>query len=157
MYNFLVKNGQRLAFGLGLVIAVVFFVIASSGLDEFNMLPEEEQATTSIFNFGLSATLFLVFAAFVLMLGFGLWHVATNFRGSVKGLIGLAVLAIIFFISYSTASGEATGAIARAAEKVKNLTSNQLKFVGASISTVGILIGLATLGLIASEVRNFFR
>jgi len=157
MYNFLVKNGQRLAFGLGLVIAVIFFAIASSGLEEFNMLSKEEQATTSIFNFGLSATIFLVIAAAVLMLGFGLWHVATNFKGSLKGLVGLAVLVIVFFISYSTASGEATGAIARAAEKVGGLSPNQLKFVGASISTAGILIGLATLGLIASEVRNFFR
>ncbi len=157
MYNFLVKNGQRLAFGLGLVIAVIFFAIASSGLEEFNMLSKEEQATTSIFNFGLSATIFLVIATAVLMLGFGLWHVATNFKGSLKGLIGLAVLVIVFFISYSTASGEATGAIARAAEKVGGLSPNQLKFVGASISTAGILIGLATLGLIASEVRNFFR
>jgi len=42
MYKFLSKNGQLLAFVLGLVITAIFMFSVFSGLDTFNALAEDQ-------------------------------------------------------------------------------------------------------------------
>ena len=106
MYQFLVKNGQRLAFGIGLLVTVIFLVNVLSGMEEFSALPDDERSTTGIFNFGLSGAIALAIIAAISMVLFGLYHILSNFRTSVKGLIGVALLVVVFIIAYSTAAGE---------------------------------------------------
>ncbi|MBK7342975.1 MAG: hypothetical protein IPJ06_07665 [Saprospiraceae bacterium] len=48
MYQFLNKYGQVAAFGLGLLITIVFFAIALAGADEFNGLSKEAQFQSGI-------------------------------------------------------------------------------------------------------------
>jgi len=157
MYNFLVRNGQLVAFLLGVVITVIFLISVFSGIGEFNMLAEEEQLSTTIFDFGLKATIVLIVITAIAMLLFGIYHVATNFRSSLKGIIGLVVLVIVFFVTYSAASGEASGAVAEAAEKAGGLTAGNLKFISGAITTALILIGLAAASFVLSEIRNIFK
>ncbi|MEO0779129.1 MAG: hypothetical protein AAF146_21365 [Bacteroidota bacterium] len=59
MYKFLVRNGQLLAFGVGILFTVIFLGSVLGGLDSFNSLAEEEQSTTGIFDFGLVAAIAL--------------------------------------------------------------------------------------------------
>jgi hypothetical protein len=157
MYNFLVKNGQLVAFLLGVVITVVFLISVFSGIGEFNMLAEEEQLSTTIFDFGLKATVVLIIVTAISMLLFGIYQVATNFRSSLKGIIGLVVLIIVFFVTYSAASGEASGAVAEAADKAGGLTPGNLKFISGAITTALILIALAAASFVLSEIRNIFK
>lgn len=157
MYNFLLKNGQLVAFLLGVVITVVFLISVFSGIGEFNMLADEDQVTTTIFDFGLFATIALIIITAIAMLLFGLYQVGTNFRGSLKGIIGLAVLIVIFLVAYSASSGTATGAVAEAADKAGGLTAGNFKFVGGAITTSIILVGIAAAAFVLSEIRNIFK
>ncbi|MEL7120614.1 MAG: hypothetical protein AAFO07_14270 [Bacteroidota bacterium] len=157
MYNFLVRNGQAVAFLLGVAITVIFLISVVSGISAFNMLPEDQQDQTSIFDVGLYGAIVLVIVAAIGMLVFGLFQIATNLKGSVKGLIGLAVLVIIFIVAYTSANGVPEGAVAAAADKAGGLSPGNLKFIGGAITTTLILIGIAALAFVFSEIRNFFK
>ncbi len=158
MYNFLVKNGQGLAFGLGLLITVVFLVFVLSGMEEFSALPDEERSETSIFDFGLRGALVLAVIAAIAMVGFGLFHILSNFRSSVKGIIGVVALIGIFIVAYSMAPMEPDhNAIAEAADRAGGISDNQMKFIGGAITTAVVLTGLAAAAFVVSELRNFFK
>ena len=159
MYKFLVNHGQQLAFGVGILVTILFLGVAYSGLDAFSALPEEEQASTSIFDVGLKGALVLTVVAAAAMVLFGLWHIFGNFKNSVKGLIGVALLIVIFIVAYSTASGTPEApAIADAANKVQGgISEGQMKFIGGSITTAVVLTAVAALAFVFSELRNFFK
>ena len=161
MYKFLSKNGQTLAFLLGVVLVGIFLISVISGLDSWNP-NSDNKYDTGIFNFGLTAARGLIIIAALGMLVFGLFHVATNFRGSIKGIIGFAILLAIFFIAYNSASGEPEpfieGAIANfEGSQNVDLTPGNLKFIGGGISTVIILAAVAAAAFVLSEIRNLFK
>ena len=158
MYKFLVNHGQQLAFGVGILVTILFLGVAYSGLDAFSALPEEEQASTSIFDVGLKGALVLTVVAAAAMVLFGLWHIFGNFKNSVKGLIGVGLLVVIFIVAYATASGTPeVPAIADAANKVGGISEGQMKFIGGSITTAVVLTAIAALAFVFSELRNFFK
>ena len=161
MYKFLTKNGQALAFGLGVLITIIFLGSVLSGVGEFSALPEAEQDQTSIFNFGLTGAIALTVIAALAMLGFGLFQVASDFKGSLKGILGFGFLLVIFFITYSMASGEATPYIQGAIDKFETagavFTSNNLKFISGGISTAVALVVIAAVAFVFAEVRNLFK
>jgi len=158
MYKFLVNHGQQLAFGVGMLITILFLGVAYAGLDSFSALPEEERSTTSIFDVGLQGAIFLTIAAAAALVLFGLAQIFGNFKGSVKGLIGVGLLVVVFVIAYSTASGTPeVQAIADAATKVGGISEGQMKFIGGSITTAVVLTGVAAVAFVFSELRNFFK
>lgn len=164
MYKFLAKNGEMIAFGLGVLVTVIFLANVIPNAADFNALPEKDPAryASSIFNFGLTGAIALAAIAAVCMLFFGLFHTATNFKNSLMGIIGLVVLVGIFFVSYSMASGEVTPFIKGAVEKFEDsgngtLSAGNLKFISGGISTVLILLALAVAAFVLSEIRNFFK
>ncbi len=162
MYNFLTKNGQTVAFLLGVVIVVIFLLNIFGGLSTFETMPEEEQATTGIFNFGLTGAIALVVIAAIAMVLFGLFQVFTNLRGSLKGIVGFLILLGIFFGAYTMASGDATPYIEGAINKFEEsgngeITENNLKFISGGISTVGALLAIAVAAFVIAEIRNFFK
>jgi len=157
MYNFLAKNGSALAFGVGSLITVLFFVFVFLGLDEFSALSLEEQRQTNIFDFGLYASLFLTALSVVLLVLFGVYQVATNFKGSIKGILGFGVLVGIYVVSIVVAPSEVTGVMADTVEKVGGVSPGALKFIGGSITT-SLIITVASIVIFAvSEIRNFFK
>ncbi|MFT6321498.1 MAG: hypothetical protein ACJAT4_002428, partial [Granulosicoccus sp.] len=101
-------------------------------------------------------TALLIAIGALLMLGFGLFQSITNIKGSLGAVAGLALLGIIFAIGYSTTELETSGSVYDAAMKFE-LTDGTRKFVGGSIMTGVALIGLAALGIVVSEIRNFFK
>jgi len=108
MYAFLNKYGQALAFGIGVLVVAIFMISIFSGTEaEMSALMSEsagpEKYDTKVFDFGLGISLFLTGLAFVVALIFGIAQFAGDPKGSIKGLIGLAVLGVIVFLGYSTA------------------------------------------------------
>ena len=161
MYKFLTKNGQPLAFGLGMVITVLFLIVVLSNISEFSILEKEQQSETGIFNLGIISAIALTIIAAASMVLFGLYQVVGDFKGSVKGLLGFGVLLAIFLIAYFTASGEPTPYIKGAVDKFQEtggmISASNLKFIGAGITTSIILILAAAVAFIFSEIRNFFK
>lgn len=161
MYKFLSKNGQTLAFLLGVVLVGIFLISVISGLDTWSPTSDNKY-DTGIFNFGITSARLLIIIAALGMLFFGLFHIATNFKGSIKGIIGFAILLAIFFIAYNSASGEPEPFIKGAVENFEgsqnvDLTAGNLKFIGGGISTVLILSTLAAAAFVLSEIRNLFK
>ncbi len=78
-----------------------------------------------------------------------IFHLITNFKSARGGLIGLAVLILILFFSYSISSNEAYEAM--------NVGPTVSQWVGGGITATMILIGLAFVAAIFTEVLKFFR
>ena len=156
MYNFLVKNGQSLAFLIGTGITVLFLLFVLGGMEEFSTLAPENQAETSIFNFGLGSAIALGVIAFVAWILFSLFQTVTNIKGSLKGIIGAVALIAVFFIAYSAATVETSGPVYDAMIK-QSVTEADSKFISGGIVTALVLAGLAAVSFIVLEVVNFFK
>ena len=144
MYKFLVKNGQLVAFGIGLLITVIFFAGAAGGDS-----PER-------FNFGLSAAILLAILCALGMLLFGLYHMATNLKGSVKGLITFGAIIVLFGILYGTANAGGNASLMDTMKEF-NVGENVSKFISAAIWTTLALGVIAIASFALSEIRNFFK
>lgn len=156
MYKFLTKNGQLLAFGLGVLITILFLGSVIPGLEDFNMLSKEEKPTTNIFNLGIAGAIALAVIAAVAAIVFGILNTVMNLKGSIKGLIGVAVLLVLFFALYAMAAPETSGPLVSTIEAF-NVTEGQSKFISGAINTSLILAGVAAAAFVISEVRNFFK
>lgn len=103
-YQFLKKYGVAMGFGLGTVLALLTYVFILAGYPEFNPT-EEELYKLRIFDFGLYTTYALIVIAVLLVAVFTILYVAKNPKESVKGLIGFAVIAVLFVVTYSMGDG----------------------------------------------------
>ena len=156
MYKFLTKNGQLLAFGLGVLVTIVFLLVIFAGLSDFNMLSKEEQFQSSIFNFGLSAAIALTVLAAVAAIAWGIFQMVTNPKGSLKGLVGVGALVVVFLIFYALASPETAGPVKKVLLDF-NVSDNQSKLISGSLYTALVLgIGDAV-AFVVSEVINLFK
>lgn len=156
MYKFLTKNGQLLAFGLGAFITVISVVLIMSGLSDFNLLDKETRVTSDIFNFGMKAGIALVFICALLMLVFGLMQIASNPKGSIKGIIGLIVMVVVFFVAKSMAAPAVATDMKEAMEKY-NVTDGIGSYISGGISLTLLVGAIAVAALFISEIRNFFK
>ena len=165
MYQFLTKNGQVAAFGLGTLLIIIFLAIAlpSAGSYNFETLTNAEMADVKIFDFGLLVAGFLALVAALGMLVFGLYHVASNPKGSMKGIIGFGILVAVFVISYSMSSGEpGNSVLARSVAKFAEsgngvITPANLKFIGGGITTAIVMTALAIGAFIITGIGNLFK
>jgi hypothetical protein len=170
MYAFLNKYGQALAFGIGVLVVAIFMISIFSGTDaEMELLMSEsagpEKYDTKVFDFGLGISLILTALAFVIALVFGIVQFAGDPKGSLKGLIGLAVLGIIVFVGYSSANGviaQETPEIQNAINKFMDsqetdFSSGNLKFVSGAILASLVMLGLSIATLVVFGIRGLFK
>jgi type III secretory pathway component EscS len=156
MYTFLSRNGQTLGFGLGFALVVIFLIIVSSGLDSFNDLSSEAQTTSDIFNFGLYAAFTLIGIAAISALLFGLFHLLTNLKGSLKFLVALLAVVLVFVIGYNVAEADMTGPIQSTIEEFR-ISEGISKFISGALITSLVLSAIAAVAFILMEVWNFFK
>jgi len=156
MYNFLTKHGTAVAFGLGVLVALIGILAILGGLSEFNMLSDEEKATTTIFNPAISMAIALTIACGVAILGFGLYHLVTDLKGALKFILGFAVILVLVFVFYSMAEPETSGKIGTMIQNGE-LSANTSKWISGALSTTLVLLGATFLAFIVSEVRNLFK
>lgn len=167
MYAFLNKYGQALAFGVGILITVIFLgSIFSADEAVFDTLQGDNRSyETNIFNFGMYASIILIVVAFVVAIGFGIFQMAQNPKGSLKGIIGLVALAAIVFIGYSTANGDIAQETPEIQNAINKFTTSQeadftggnLKFISGAILAAVIMIGLSILTLVGFGIRGLFK
>ncbi|MCB0643976.1 MAG: hypothetical protein KDC44_20150 [Phaeodactylibacter sp.] len=156
MYKFLTRNGRLLAFGLGVLITLVFLVSVIPNLEEFNMATKEAQKETGIFNSGLIAVIFLTIVGAVAAIFFGLFQTLTNLKGSIKGLIGVGLLIVVFLIAYALSTPETGGPIFETIQEF-NISDGQSKFISGALLTTLIMVIGAAAAFVFSEIRNFFK
>lgn len=156
MYKFLTKNGQLIAFGSGALLVILFAISWAIGNKSFQAMPEADQPNTGIFDIGLIGSAFLVVAAVVILLVFGVMQTASNLKESMKGIIGIVAIIVIFLISYSIAGVDKTGIIADAAAKM-GVSDNTQKLIGGGLYTMIIMSVLTVIAFIGAEIQNFFK
>lgn len=156
MYEFLVKRGEMLAFGLGIILVLLFLFTVIPNLDSFNALPEDQQKTSDIFNIGLWLALILSAITAITAVAAGIWQFIKNPKGSLKVLVGLGVIAIIFAIFYATATVETTGSIVDAAAEFK-VDDNTSKMITAGIKTAILMSVGSVVAFIGAELYNAFK
>lgn len=162
MYKFLIRNGQIVAFGLGLLIILIYGIIVYSNGSQLNGLEAMDDVSgINFFNFGLMAAIVLIGLAAFFMLVFGVYQVAMNPKDSLKGILGFAAIVLIFIVTYSMASGEAVGGIAKAVKKVEEaggtMSPATLKWVHSAVATGLIMIGITVLSLVVTGIRGIFK
>jgi len=154
MYKLLTKNGQLFAFGFGALIVAITVISIVTGIgDDFSTLERAKQFESTAFNFGLYAFFGLVAIAVILMLGFGLLHVFSDLKGSMKGIIGFGAMILIFVIARSMANPQISESIA----EQFNITDGISQTISGAMITMMVLLAIAVLAFILSEIRNFFK
>lgn len=144
------------AFVTGLLITLIFLFVVLGGVEEYNMLPDEEKATTTIFNFGLYAVIAMIIIGLILSFLFGIWFMVTHPKQALRFGIGFGALLVIFFVLYSVSEAEASGKLAELAQN-SGVNENNSKMISAGIYTLLILAGLAIVSLVVAELRNLFK
>ncbi|HMP28856.1 MAG TPA: hypothetical protein PKD85_04610 [Saprospiraceae bacterium] len=162
MYNFLTKNGQTLAFAVGLVSVVIFLVTAVSGVNSAGLAGadlsqmKEEIPTMNFFNIGLSITIFLLLACFALLLLFILVDIGKFPKQMGRALLAVGVLVIAFIALRATSAVETGGVWDRLANDF-SVTEGASKTISGGIKTTGLLAFGAIAIMVVSEIRNFFK
>ncbi|MEM1123850.1 MAG: hypothetical protein AAGJ18_25655 [Bacteroidota bacterium] len=155
MYKFLAKNGQLVAFVLGVLITAGFLAGVLGGIDDFMATAEDQRNQSNIFNFGLYAVIFLAIAGFALALIFGLIQTVSNPKGAIKGIAGLALIAGLFFAGQALAGADSEGVKDALAEF--NVTDGQSAIINGSIIGGIILAGLTAVAFVGGELLSFIR
>lgn len=157
MYKLLSKYGLLLAFVIGLIFTLIFLIPVLTGLPEgFSELGTEEQATTNVFDVGLKATIGLLIATIIILILGSLMSVVKNPKGTIKGIIGIAILLVLVFVLYSTTDDETNRRVLLAMDEF-NVSQNLVKWISAFIRSAFILSGAALLFMVLGELRNLFK
>lgn len=163
MYQFLSKNGQVVAFGVGLLLTIIFLISAINGGSQLADLPEQDPRRFEVdaFNIGIYAAIALVVIAFIAAIVFGIYHVARNPKSGIKFLIGIGALLVVFFIFYAMADGDVSGQLEQVVRNFERDTGSEMspsliKAIGGGIITTIVLAGIAAVALIIAEVRALF-
>ncbi len=172
MYSFLARNGQLFGFGLGIAITLIVFIIIGMNSSFLSANSEDSAAIaqTGIFNFPLIATFGLVLLCVAAMFIFGIIGIVSDFKGAMKGLIGIGALLLVFVICYVLSGGAESEVVTAAIDKYNAdlgdganetwfswITAGKSRLVGAGLlTTVGLAV-IAFIGLFVSEILNFFR
>lgn len=165
MYKFLTNRGQLFALLLGVAVIVIYLTSVFGGLssagysvsDDLNQILKNNPNTDfSFFNTGLGLTIGLILLAVALAVLFGLFQILSSPKSSLKGIIGVAVIAILFFVLSSSATAESTGKIGELVQRF-NISESVSKFISGGLTTTLILAGVAVVIMILGEIWNLFK
>ncbi|HHH53324.1 MAG TPA: hypothetical protein ENK91_06670 [Bacteroidetes bacterium] len=161
-YNFLMKYGTLIAMGVSVIILILFFININSGMNamgfDSNTNLIEHKDKINFFNTTLWIAIYMIFIAAIVWILFGLINLVLNPKGSLKFLISLAVVVILYFVFYSTATVEQSGRLGELlSDPIYHVDANVTKHISAGLKTMLSLFGLSILALIVSEVISFFK
>ena len=166
LYRFFTSKGQMFGFLLGVALVAITLLSVIMGIDgagytvgeDFNKMMKTEGNTETFEFFNLVAYIppILVILIIAIMVIFGLLQLVKNPKGSMKILIGLAVVAILAFIFYSTSVSESTGKLGLLIDKFE-VSETASKMISAGLKTVLSLFGGAIVLMFVSEIRNLFK
>lgn len=166
LFSFLTSKGQLIAllFAVAL-IAIVFMSIfgglGSAGYDtSTDLVPilQDEESTQDFGFFGAAVAIpvWLIRIAAVLLLVFFIRSIVQDPKGSMKMIIGLIVVGVIFFALYSMSDAESTGRVSELAQEF-DVSDNVSKMISGGLkTTVGLAIVSAVL-MVVMELWNLFK
>ncbi len=168
MYNLLAKKGQLFAILLGVVAVVIFLGTVIGGLgssgyslsDDLNQIMKNNpDQTFNFFNPGLAITLALIVIGAVVAVLFGLYQLVSAPKNSLKLIVSLAVIAVLFFALYSTSSSDFDSPIGATLMRFAEtgVTENVSKVISGGLMTTLILAGIAIVGMLLFEIYNIFK
>lgn len=150
------KWGSQLAFGISILVTVIYLATVFSGLENFNTLADDQKRYSDLFNFGIAAVMAFTIVAVVVGVLFGFWQLVQNPKGSLKGIIGFVVLIVLIFIAISMSSDDLSGPIAKTVNEFK-ISSGLSKTIGGAIFATLSLTAVAFLAAVLGEIRGFFK
>ena len=165
MYSLLAKKGQLFAILLGVAVVIIYLATVIGGIgnagydmstDLNQVLKNNTDQSFSFFDVGLKLTVGLVIVAAVIAVVFGLIQMLSAPKNSLKGIIGIAVIAAVFFGLYSSADADTTSAISKTLQKF-DVSDNVSKLISGGILTTGILAGASVVVMIFGEIYNLFK
>jgi hypothetical protein len=161
MYSFLLKNGTAIAMGVGTLITLIFIGtsisgLSSAGYDMGTDLVSVDYKNINAFNTGIYLACLLSAIAVIIMLIAVVLDLWSNRKTSMKMIIGMVVMAVVFFALYQTAAFE-TGGKWDELNTEFGVTEGASKFITSGIIGCGILGGISVLAIVVAEVRNFFK
>lgn len=164
MYKLLTSKGQLFAIVLGALGVLIAMGSIIGGIkskyslsDDLNhLMKNNPDATFDFFNPAISIVLVFIAIALIAAVVFGVLGLLSNPKGSMKFLLGFAGMLILFFILYSTASGEHTGRLAMLVEKF-DISQNVSKLISGGVKTAVISIALAIGAAVVMEILNLFK
>jgi len=162
MYNLLTKRGQLFAFLLGAIATaiVVGSITANSNKHLLDAPDAAKRATeiadTGILNTGLSVVVLLVGLALAATVIFGLLNLATNFKSSLKFIIGFGLLVVLFFVLKGSAVHETAGTLVETMKEF-NISEGLSKGISAAIKGTVAMTVIAIGSMIIFELINMFK
>lgn len=166
LFTLLTSKGQLFSLVLALIcIAIVFFTLFGglkgagyeTSTDLVPILLDEDR--TENFNFfgpAISIPAILGIIGFALIGIFILKDIVSDPKGSLKLIIGLVVLTIVFFALYSSATIETTGRVTELVQEF-GVTDGQNKLITGGIKmTVGLAI-VTAICMFVMEIWNLFK
>jgi hypothetical protein len=103
----------------------------------------------TIINIGIFVTYALVAVAVVTTVFFGIFHMIKNFGKAKTALVGVVILVAIFLITYAISTNEVYPNF--------NVGPTASQMIGGGITTTFVLVGLAVLAAVYSEVSKLFK
>ena len=166
IFTLLTKRGQLFALILALVCIAIVFVSILSGLGSagydtsLDLVPiMQDEESTQNFNFFSPAVRipsYLAVICFFIMIAGVFKDIFSDPKGSIKMIIGLVVLAVVFFALYSSSAAENTGKISYLVQEF-DVSDNVSKLISGGIkTTVGLTI-VAAISMVFMEIWNMFK
>lgn len=157
MYNTLIKHGTTAAFIVGFLVSIFIIITTVKGVgpdvapDNFEALGQVGAFKTAV----LLAVVFLIVSVVAILLG-GAYGLIANPKSAIYFVIGLAVLAILFFIFYSTSTAEKSGPLWTLAQQY-DISDGTSKMISGGILLTIVLLGVSAVVMLLGELRNMFK
>lgn len=155
-YQFMKKYGVTIGFVLGTVLSLAVIFIIIYGFPKGATM--EDLYKTTIFNPAINVSFFLIFLGFFAAIVGPVIYTALNFKESVKALIGIVVVAVLYFLSI------ALGATPSQEDLVffqgvdnQHLTSKDIAYIDGLLIYTGIMIFLTFCSLIFMGVWSILK
>jgi len=155
-----------IGFVLGLLVVGIVLISALTGLGsagydtgtDLNAVLKSEGSTETFdfFNMAVMLPVVLIGLIVALLVLFSLFQIISNPKGSIKGILGLLLVAVMFFVFYSMAAPETTGKLAELHGRF-NIGEQASKIISGGIKTTGILFIAGIILMFVSEIINLFK
>lgn len=163
MYSFLSRKGTMVAFALGAIITLIFVAVVMSNAESLGSFSDDKAGLDALkakhidtFDIGIFSAVGMTIITFIIALAFGLIQMLSNIKGSMKMLIGVGVLIVLYFIFANTAVFETSGPISETLKEF-NISEGTNKIIEGAIKTTGAAGIIAIIALVVLEVYNLFK
>ncbi len=164
MYKLLTTKGQLFAILLGVIsVAIALGTIISGVKSNYSMgddlndiLKNDATANFDFFNPAINIVVILVFVAVIAMILFGLVHLISDPKSSIKAIIGLGLVVALFFILTSSADVAGTAKLSELVDK-NSLSDGISKMISGGVKTAVIAALIAFFAAVVMEIINLFK